>query len=173
MSTASSASDRIEQARAALDAYDKIEHWGTTNAPANIARSGVAEALRETISPAAVDETPEQVADEWLEGLRAFGLVATFGLDAVLRPDTNSLYRESYLAGIRRGVVMGWNSWEPETAPGVPSGTVEQLASEPGEHRFIVTVSGCTISQARQVISERLGHDEDYGFDYTLTEEEM
>lgn len=170
MSIASSASDRTEQARIALTEYDHVVRSGLgTGYTMDI----LAAALRSMVEPAATDETPEQVADEWDTHLRTYGLVVTFGLDAVLRPDTYALYREAYLAGIRRGIVMGWNSWEPETAPGVPSGTVEQLANEPGEHRFVVTVSGCTASQARQVISERLGYDEDYGFDYTLTEEEM
>ncbi|TXH09347.1 MAG: hypothetical protein E6R04_08325 [Spirochaetes bacterium] len=35
-----------------------------------------------------------------------------------------------------------------------------------GDHTFRVTVSGCTAAQAEQVMAERLGHDEDYGFDY-------
>jgi hypothetical protein len=35
-------------------------------------------------------------------------------------------------------------------------------------HHYVVTVSGCTREQADQVIAERIDHDEDYGFPYTL-----
>lgn len=34
--------------------------------------------------------------------------------------------------------------------------------------RFVVIVKGCTPEQAKQVIAERLNHDENYGFDYTV-----
>lgn len=36
------------------------------------------------------------------------------------------------------------------------------------DHRFVVTVSGCTAEQAEQVMSERINVDEDYGFEYTI-----
>jgi hypothetical protein len=35
-------------------------------------------------------------------------------------------------------------------------------------HRFTVTVDGCTEEQAKQVMRERIYHDESYGFDYTI-----
>lgn len=35
-------------------------------------------------------------------------------------------------------------------------------------HTFIVTVTGCDAEQAEQVMGERLLHDEDYGFDYSV-----
>lgn len=37
------------------------------------------------------------------------------------------------------------------------------------EHRYEVTVSGCTVEQANQVMSERVNHDEDYGFNYQIS----
>lgn len=40
------------------------------------------------------------------------------------------------------------------------------------DHTFVVTISGCTPEQAAQVIAERIGHDEDYGFPYTIRYEE-
>lgn len=40
------------------------------------------------------------------------------------------------------------------------------------DHTFTVTISGCTPEQAAQVIAERIGHDEDYGFPYTIRYEE-
>lgn len=40
------------------------------------------------------------------------------------------------------------------------------------DHTFVVTVSGCTPEQARQVIAERINHDEDYGFEYSIGYEE-
>ena len=39
-------------------------------------------------------------------------------------------------------------------------------------HTFVVTVSGCTPEQAAQVIAERINHDEDYGFEYSIGYEE-
>lgn len=39
-------------------------------------------------------------------------------------------------------------------------------------HRFIVTVRCDTPEQAGIVMAERLGHDEDYGFDYTVVHED-
>lgn len=36
------------------------------------------------------------------------------------------------------------------------------------QHSFEVQISGCTREQAEKVLRERLGHDEDYGFAYTL-----
>lgn len=35
-------------------------------------------------------------------------------------------------------------------------------------HTFTVTVTGCTTEQATQVMTERIGPDEDYGFDYSI-----
>jgi hypothetical protein len=35
-------------------------------------------------------------------------------------------------------------------------------------HRFTVTVMGCTAEEAAQVMAERIGYDEDYGFTYTI-----
>jgi hypothetical protein len=43
-------SDLITAAREALAAYDRIQDWGTTNAPANMARIGVASALRDLVA---------------------------------------------------------------------------------------------------------------------------
>ena len=41
-------------------------------------------------------------------------------------------------------------------------------AGETKDFHFTVTVSTQSLSKARQVMAERLGHDEDYGFDYTI-----
>lgn len=38
----------------------------------------------------------------------------------------------------------------------------------PERHTFMVTVGGCTNDEAHRVMTERLGSDEDYGFEYTL-----
>lgn len=35
-------------------------------------------------------------------------------------------------------------------------------------HRFTVEVTGCTTEEAEQVIAERIGYDEDYGFEYQI-----
>ena len=40
-----------------------------------------------------------------------------------------------------------------------------------GAGRYLVTVSDCTPAQADQVIAERINHDEDCGFNYTISYE--
>lgn len=45
--------------------------------------------------------------------------------------------------------------------------------SEPTDHKFVVTVSGCTKEQAEQVMNERISPDEDYGFEYSIGYENM
>lgn len=35
-------------------------------------------------------------------------------------------------------------------------------------HTFTVTVNGCSLEQAQQVMNERIGPDEDYGFFYRI-----
>lgn len=35
-------------------------------------------------------------------------------------------------------------------------------------HSFTVTITGCSKEEAEQVIAERIGHDEDYGFPYRI-----
>ena len=37
------------------------------------------------------------------------------------------------------------------------------------DYVFTVTVSGCSAEEAAQVIAERIGYDEDYGFDYSIS----
>lgn len=43
---------------------------------------------------------------------------------------------------------------------------------EDEEHSYIVTITGCTKEEADQVIAERIDHDEDYGFEYSVGFEE-
>lgn len=135
MSTASSASDRIEQAHAALESYEKARRqhvrFGEQYGILAGAAGPLAVALRSMIEPAAIDETPERMADAWQQQLIERGLVATFGFDRVAEPRNDyPLHRDAYLFGIRAGITAAWNSWEPETAPGLPSGTLEQLIAE-------------------------------------------
>lgn len=37
------------------------------------------------------------------------------------------------------------------------------------EYRYVVTVMAETAEQAKQVMDERIMHDEDYGFEYEVT----
>jgi hypothetical protein len=37
------------------------------------------------------------------------------------------------------------------------------------DHAFVVTVSGCSSAEAEQVMAERIGYDEDYGFEYRIS----
>lgn len=41
-----------------------------------------------------------------------------------------------------------------------------EFVTGPNVHLFHVLISGCTAEQAAQVMTERLGHEEDYGFSY-------
>lgn len=57
---------------------------------------------------------------------------------------------------------------DPETARKIHA-FLEALNESPDSNTFPVTVFGCTREQAAEVLRERLGHDEDYGFDYALS----
>lgn len=46
--------------------------------------------------------------------------------------------------------------------------TPQVIVSDEPVHIFEVWIKGCTAEQAAEVMRERLGHDEDYGFPYTL-----
>ena len=50
----------------------------------------------------------------------------------------------------------------------VCDGSTPVQPSPPQVHSFAVAVTGCTEEQARQVMAERIGHDEDYGFAYQI-----
>jgi hypothetical protein len=54
--------------------------------------------------------------------------------------------------------------------PGPVRAAAAALAPQGPEdaHAYVVTVTGCTADQADQVMAERLGCDEDYGFDYRI-----
>ena len=56
----------------------------------------------------------------------------------------------------------------PECGNDMELDTTVDIAPEPSEALFIVTVDGCSQAQAEQVIAERISHDEDYGFSYTI-----
>jgi len=45
---------------------------------------------------------------------------------------------------------------------------VESVLTPASGHTFLVTVDRCTNEQAETVMVERLGHDDDYGFDYVV-----
>jgi hypothetical protein len=36
------------------------------------------------------------------------------------------------------------------------------------KHEFVVTITGCDREAAETVMTERIEHDEDYGFDYSI-----
>lgn len=48
---------------------------------------------------------------------------------------------------------------------------IRTVLPEKGTHHFIVRVKGCTELQAGRVMIERIGPDEDFGFDYTIEHE--
>ena len=45
---------------------------------------------------------------------------------------------------------------------------VEDPANPKGDWFFTVVVSGCTLPEANEVMCERLGYDDDYGFPYRI-----
>ncbi|MDF2990273.1 MAG: hypothetical protein K0S37_787 [Microbacterium sp.] len=122
MSTATSASDRYEAARNALSEVTgrlTRTRLGTLAARETdadlIAMEKAMRALRALIEPAAVNETPEQIADRVT---RQYEPKSFIGLGEAL---------------VQAGIQAGWNDWEPENAPGLPSGTLEQLAADAEE----------------------------------------
>lgn len=44
----------------------------------------------------------------------------------------------------------------------------ESATSPKSEHKFVVTVSGCSYDEAVTVMGERISYDEDYGFEYQI-----
>lgn len=42
------------------------------------------------------------------------------------------------------------------------------IVSDEPVHVFDIRIRGCTLEQAEQVLCERLGFDEDYGFHYSI-----
>lgn len=50
----------------------------------------------------------------------------------------------------------------------VGANTYEQWKADRHKHSFVVTVECDTAEQAEQVMAERIGPDEDYGFEYTI-----
>lgn len=55
-----------------------------------------------------------------------------------------------------------------DEGPEFPLSNTTTSTDNTDSHDFVVTVSGCTKEQAERVMGERLLHDEDYGFFYTL-----
>ena len=54
----------------------------------------------------------------------------------------------------------------PECGDDMELDSTHDVRIEPNQ--FLVTVDGCSQAQAEQVIAERISHDEDYGFSYTI-----
>lgn len=68
----------------------------------------------------------------------------------------------------QRRVVLGDYSHAPEELNDVIQGYIPPKKATKKVHSFEVQVIGCSYEQAETVLRERLGHDEDYGFPYTL-----
>ncbi|MEV5068910.1 hypothetical protein MRBLMI12_000466 [Microbacterium sp. LMI12-1-1.1] len=124
MSTATSASDRYEAARDALDNYDGCPREMRDE----FAPHDLADALRGLITPPATDETPQQIAAR----------VRDRQDSPSWEPDRAGRYTVQQVtlmmrAAVEAGIQAAWESWEPENAPGVDSGSLEQLATEASE----------------------------------------
>jgi hypothetical protein len=106
-------------------------------------------------------------------------LIGYEGLDPdkiadVLRGEVETYAR--YLEGAVYGYVVRdrtgepvescWGYFDADEALAEGVGVAEALA--PASFVFTVRVDAPTVEQARRVLDERLGHDEDYGFEYRL-----
>ncbi|MDF2506309.1 MAG: hypothetical protein K0Q52_168 [Microbacterium sp.] len=110
MSTATSASDRYDEARALLAAFD-----GTPNViKDDFNPHTLADALRAVVEPAAVNES----VDEWVEReINAERLEVAFRVAG--DKDGMQFLRQVLAHAVQAGIQLGWNSWEPENAPGL------------------------------------------------------
>ena len=131
MATATSASDRIEAARAVIERMDRA-HKMTCSDPSDASRttlySEARDALRALITPPATDETPQQIAAR----IRDREGSPTWEPDRAGRytiQQVTLMMREAVEAGIQ----AAHEDWEPENAPGVDSGSLEVLATEASE----------------------------------------
>lgn len=127
MSTATSSSDRYAQARKALAQFEAyMEGFCADEFGPEVHR--LAEAMRALIEPAAVEESVEEIAQRIL----ASTSLPPVG-DSVLFADLEKITRAAIERGVYAGIQAAWLSWEPETATGVPSGSLEQLAADARE----------------------------------------
>jgi hypothetical protein len=130
-------SERYAEARAALAAFEVYMDDFTADEFAPEVHE-LAEALRALIEPAAVEESVEEAIASWQENLYQRGTQDVLGGYPMARRNDggqpwHQMYAEAYRQGCQMGIQLAWNSWEPETAPGVPSGSLEQLAADARE----------------------------------------
>lgn len=97
-----SASDRIEAARKALAGYDRAKEVGF--APNALV---LADALRALITPPAVGESEEQIAQRIITESQARGVAA---------PEGDFTDYGIALTGVRAGIQAAHETWEPEVA---------------------------------------------------------
>ncbi len=130
MSTATSSSDRIEAAREALKLMRARQ---AHTVPGDCRECDdldiYIDAIRALIEPPATDEAMDAEQTQAIYN-RAYYKHEKIGSTAAETEHAHAAAREAlYQAGIQ----AAWESWEPESAPGMPSGSLEQLAAEAEE----------------------------------------
>jgi hypothetical protein len=83
---------------------------------------------------------------------------------------TNVKLCDACIDAYRNGIEPGESACE-DRARGLfwtGSSRPHGAAVETDDHAFLVVVKGCTALEAERVMVERIGPDEDYGFDYTI-----
>lgn len=141
--TSTSSSNRYAEAREALRRYEIIGDRVPEDTDEVLEREYdldqqahvVVRALRALIEPSATDEGVDEMVESFRRRLYLQGTIETLGGfplekagDGGARWD--ALYGEAYRQGVQAGIQAAWESWEPETAPGVPGGTLEQIATD-------------------------------------------
>lgn len=115
-----SSSDRYEAARKALAIFD-APHPDDEHA---IATARVTAALRALVEPPATLQTPEQIAEAFAADLLNRGTVEVLGGFPLVKAGDggkrwNIVYGEAHRQGVLAGIQAAWESWEPESAPGL------------------------------------------------------
>lgn len=110
---ATSASDRYEKARRVLERFAERSAKLGDSVETPFERE-LADSLREVTEPAVVEEMPDEIASRILARLDT-AILDNYSMDALSVSDIKVALLEAAQAGIQ----TGWNSWEPENAPGL------------------------------------------------------
>lgn len=118
---ATSASDRYDEARAALAQLERAYPEGIGR---GVTEQRAMNALRALIDPPATEETPEQIAHR---------LLATTALpkigETIACTELEKITGEAITRAVHAGIQAAWDSWEAENAPGVRVATRDEYTA--------------------------------------------
>lgn len=117
--------DLLDLAREALVAHDRIEHWGTTNAPANIARSSLRNVL-EVLIDAADDPVPTLVVISRGDTLTDESKVEVIDLDNI-RDNAEQMSYASIMSVVDKLRSQNWDDLADELEEQVANTKVESM----------------------------------------------